>query len=947
MAPDPSGEEAAPTRPSSSSSPSRITRPHSTGPLDSGQIVNARYHVIRLLGKGGMGAVYHAWDAELGVGVALKVILPMQDEDPQSAEEMERRFKKELLLARQITHRNVVRIHDIGEVQGIKFITMPYIKGEDLATIVKAGSLPIPRALALARQIVSGLGAAHEAAVVHRDLKPANIMVEDGEWALLMDFGIARSVTGGTSHGGTIAGTVVGTIDYMAPEQARGEMVDARADIYAFGLILYEMLTGRRQLSGDSAVADLMARMNAAPQPVRALRPEVPDPLDTVVTRCLQPNAAHRYQSCGELMRALDALDTEGRAVRAPQSGGLTPKMVAIAAAVILSVAGTTYWTASRRASAVETQRAPVSVLVADFENRTGDPVFDGTLAQSLNLAVEGTSFVTAYPRREALRVAAQLQPGKPLDDTVAQLVARREGIAVVLAGSIAREDGEYQITVRAIDSSNAQELAAATELAVSKDDVLPAMSRLAMEVRRAVGDTEPQPSRETFTSGSLEAAHAYLEGQDLRLAGKLTEAIAKYETAVRLDPKLGRAYSGLATVYNMMGRREDAEKYFKLALQYVDGMNERERYRTLSAYHLFKREQDEAIQDLNALIEKYPADSAGLSNLALAYFYRREMKRASELGRRVVEIYPRNVVYRTNVGLYAMYGGDFETARVEAGRVLKESSGFPKALLTLGITSVVAGNHAEAARAYGEMAARNSSLAAIGLADAALFEGRAADAVVPLTKGIEADIEAKASTAAARKLTALGRAYLELGQPRDALAAVRRAVATSEDTAVMTEAAEVYVEAGRLAEANSIGARLRERFDTDARAYGTIIDAEVLRARKQPREAVAMLQGAQKLADTWAGRLAMARAYMDARAWTEAYSALQSCLTRRGEATARFLDDVPTTRVLPAVYYHLGVVQEQMNTGGAAESFRTFLRLRHGARDAAAAHARQRLTDH
>jgi serine/threonine protein kinase/tetratricopeptide (TPR) repeat protein len=945
MSSDPSGDEAAQTRPSARSA-SRITRPSSTGPLDSGQIVNGRYHVIRLLGKGGMGAVYHAWDEELGVGVAMKVILPVQDEDPQVLEEMERRFKKELLLARQITHRNVVRIHDIGEVGGIKFITMPYVKGEDLATILKSGPLPVARALALARQIVSGLGAAHEAGVIHRDLKPANIMVEDDEWALLMDFGIARSIAAGTSHGGTIAGTVVGTIDYMAPEQARGETVDGRADIYAFGLIMYEMLTGRRQLAGDSAVADLMARMNAAPPPVRSLRPDVPDALDAIVTRCLQPNAESRYRTCAELTKALDRLDSEGHAIPGAQSGALTPKLVALAAAVILSVVGTAYWTASRRASAVETQRAPVSVLVADFENRTGDPVFDGTLAQSLNLAIEGTSFVTAFPRREAVRVAAQVQPGKPLDDTVAQLVARREGIAIVLAGSITREEGEYHITVRAIDGSNGQELAAATEQAGSKDDVLPAMSRLAMEVRRAVGDTEPQPSTETFTSGSLEAAHAYLEGQDMRLAGKLPEAIAKYEAALRLDPKLGRAYSGLATVYNVMGRREDSEKYFKLALQYVDGMNERERYRTLSAYHLFKREQDQAIQDLNALIEKYPADSAGLSNLALAYFYRREMRRASELGRRVVEIYPRNVLYRTNVALYAMYAGDFETARVEAGRGLKESPGYPKALLALAITSVMAGDHAEAARVYGEMAARNKSLSTIGLADAALFEGRAADAVDILTQGIDEDLEAKASTAAGRKLTALARAHLELGRPNEALAAVRRATTTSEETAVLTEAAEIYVDAGRLADATALAARLGERFDVDARAYGMVIEAEVLRARKQPREAVAKLQAAQKLADTWAGRLAMARAYMDASAWTEAYSALQSCLTRRGEATARFLDDVPTARVLPFVYYHLGVVQEQMNTGGAAESFRTFLRLRHAARDAATADAGRRLTN-
>ena len=214
-----------------------------------------------------MGAVYQAWDEELGVAVALKVIRPEVTRDATAAQDIERRFKQELLLARQVTHKNVVRIHDLGEIDGIKYITMPYIKGADLATVLREERLPVTKVMALARQVAAGLQAAHEAGVVHRDLKPANIMI-DGEHAVIMDFGIARSTSrvGTTSAraaaaGGvagiavdsdepresreTIAGEVIGTIEYMAPEQARGEPVDQRADIYAFGLIVYDMLTGR------------------------------------------------------------------------------------------------------------------------------------------------------------------------------------------------------------------------------------------------------------------------------------------------------------------------------------------------------------------------------------------------------------------------------------------------------------------------------------------------------------------------------------------------------------------------------------------------------------------------------------------------------------------------------------------------------------------------------
>ena len=234
------------------------------GPLAVGQAFGPRYHIIRMLGVGGMGAVYQAWDAELGLAVAIKVIRPEITADPQTAADVARRFKRELVLARQVTHKNVVRIHDLGEIDGIKYITMPYIEGDDLATLIKKhNDLPVPRALRITRSIVSGLVAAHTAGVVHRDLKPANIMIDAEGEALIMDFGIARSTgapVGNRMPGeqtivdnlrqvakqadATVYGAVVGTVAYMAPEQARGVSVDQRADVYALGLIFYDMLVG-------------------------------------------------------------------------------------------------------------------------------------------------------------------------------------------------------------------------------------------------------------------------------------------------------------------------------------------------------------------------------------------------------------------------------------------------------------------------------------------------------------------------------------------------------------------------------------------------------------------------------------------------------------------------------------------------------------------------------
>ncbi len=259
-----------------------------------------------------MGAVYQAWDSELEVAVALKVIRPEVTRDPVAAQDIERRFKQELLLARQVTHRNVVRIYDLGEIDGIKYITMPYIQGSDLSTVLRDEKLTVPRVLAIAREIAAGLQAAHEAGVVHRDLKPANVMIEH-DHAIIMDFGIARSTSRGapprrpapttgaaltpvvddelTRVAATVVGEVIGTIEYMAPEQASGEHVDQRADVYAFGLIVYDMLVGRRRSEhAVSAVGELQKRLAETPPSVRTLVPAVPEALDALVTKCVEPD---------------------------------------------------------------------------------------------------------------------------------------------------------------------------------------------------------------------------------------------------------------------------------------------------------------------------------------------------------------------------------------------------------------------------------------------------------------------------------------------------------------------------------------------------------------------------------------------------------------------------------------------------------------------------------
>src|SRR5262245_9267689 len=388
------------------------------GPLSPGEAFGARYHIIRLLGSGGMGAVYHAWDAALEVSVAIKVIRPEIMADSQAAAEVERRFKRELLLARQVTHKNVVRIHDLGEIGGIKYITMSFVDGVDLATLLKErGKLPVPTVVRLARSLVSGLVAAHTAGVVHRDLKPANIMFGADQEALIMDFGIARS-SGNVAAAPitpelpahlrpdavTVArgktGGIVGTVEYMAPEQASGREVDQRADIYSFGLILYDSLLGPgRSARAKNPVAELRSRMERGLPPARSIEPGVPEAFDALISRCLDPDPAKRFQTTGELEADLDRLDDAGEPIPVKRVVGL--KMLAAVITLALALVGGSWWYA--RTLAPEKPHDPVSVVVADIQNGTGETALDRALEPALIRAFEGAGFISAYDRN-ALR---------------------------------------------------------------------------------------------------------------------------------------------------------------------------------------------------------------------------------------------------------------------------------------------------------------------------------------------------------------------------------------------------------------------------------------------------------------------------------------------------------------------------------------------------------------
>jgi serine/threonine protein kinase/tetratricopeptide (TPR) repeat protein len=942
-----------------------------TGPLSPGAPFGPRYKILSVLGAGGMGVVYHAWDEELGVGVALKVIRPEVMADASAAREVERRFKRELLLARQVTHRNVVRIHDLGEVEGIKYLTMPFVEGQTLAQVLRhPGRLPVPQALAIAREIAAGLAAAHEAGVVHRDLKPENIMVEGEHHAQIMDFGISRSfrpaTTGvhdarglervsavvldpGALTGMTMAGVVIGSLPYMAPEQAKGQKVDHRADIYSFGLILRDMLVGRRRHEGQSAVDEMVRRIAEPPAGPRAIDPTIPEALDRIVRRCLDPDPAGRYQTTPELLADLDRLDAEGHPL--PVAKRVTPRQAVAALVLVLASLAVTWRLA--RTPAVPAPHEAVSVLIADFENGTGDPVFQGSLEQALAIGIEGASFIGAYPRSDALKLQQQLAPGQPLDLERARLIAGREGIKVVLAGSIQPRGSGYRLGVRIVDPIPGKELSRVEVDAPSKGDVLQKVAEVAAKLRGRLGDTAPESARlamgETFTSTSIEAARSYSEGQDLQWVAKYEESIPYYRKAIEADPKFGRAYANWAVSAFYLGRKEESEEMYKKAFALIDRMTEREKYRTYGSYYLTTaRNYQMAIQYYTKLVELYPADRAGHGNLAVAYFYTLNFAKALEEGGKAMRLYPTSLKLRNNVALYAMYAGDFSAAEKTASEVAKADPTYYRAYLPIAVTAAARGDTSAARAAYRRMAEagkQGRSLAISGEADLSLHEGRFADAIAALRDGIAFDDSIGNPAGKAAKQSALAEAYAGAGDKTAAAKAARAAASLSRSEAALLPAARVLLLAGGEAEARAIAERLGSDLNPQSRAYGKVIEGELALRQGHVPQAIDALIAAQKTADLWLTRFSLGVAYVAGEHHPEALAELETCQKRRGEATALFLDDVPTLRYLAPLPYWLGRAREGVGTRAAAvESYKAYLAARPATLDPLAADAQRRL---
>jgi len=664
------------------------------------------YKISSMIGSGGMGEVYLATDVELDRTVAIKILPENLALDQQRLQ----RFVQEAKAASALNHPHILTIYEIGTMGDARFIATEFIDGETLRQRMNHG-MKLFDVLEIASQIAGALAAAHAAGIVHRDIKPENIMVRRDGYAKILDFGLAKltEVKDSTADTeaptramvNTGAGTVMGTANYMSPEQAKGVHVDARTDLWSLGAVLYEMTTGHLPFPGDTPTETISLILQKEPPPLARYTNDVPEELDRIVTKALTKDLDERYQSAKDLLidlkhlkRKLEVdaeidrtLSPEIRAAVATHSHPGTPTVSGAAPTGAISIAN--------RASSAEyivssikqhkkgtfimggvvvlliaaaslfyfVRRTPAltekdTVLLADFVNTTGEAVFDGTLKQALSVQLGQTPFINIFPDdrvNESLRFMGR-QPGERITRDIAKEICQRNGIKAMIIGSIASLGSHYVLTLDAINANDGDSIAKAQVEADSKEQVLTGLGKATAELREKLGESLTSLKKfdapvEQATTSSLEALKAFTQGTEKRFAGHDEEATTFYKKAVELDPNFAMAYARLAVLYSNRTQIDLGEQFAQKAYELRDRVSERERYYIEEKYASYVTgDRDEAIKVLKAWVQDYPNDYIPHNNLSVNYAIAGKFEESLAEAKEAVRLAPSNATSLGNV---------------------------------------------------------------------------------------------------------------------------------------------------------------------------------------------------------------------------------------------------------------------------------------------------------